>query len=84
MRPGSYTTTMDDYLKCKNTNDDSVERYALPNNDKIKFAFYIQPKKTDTLQRGKVQAANVKRGGGKEAYFAKGTAAGTFLKQTPY
>ena len=27
---------------------------------------------------------NEKGGGGKEAYFAKGTAAGTFLKQTSY
>ena len=84
LRPGSFTTTMEDYLKCKATNDDPVERYALPNNDKIKFAFHIQPKKTDTLQKGTVQPANAKRGGGKEAYFANGTAAGTFIKQTPY
>ncbi len=84
LREGSYTTTMEDYLKCKITNADPVERYALPNNDKIQFAFYIQPLKSDTLQRGIVQTANGKRGGGKEAYFAKGTAAGTFKKQTPY
>jgi hypothetical protein len=84
LRPGSYTTTMDDYLKCKTTNGDPVERYALPNNDEIKFAFHIQPKKADTLQRGIVQPANGKRGGGKEAYFASGTSNGTFLKQTPY
>ena len=56
----------------------------LPSNDKIKFAFHIQPKRTDTLQRGKVQPANGKRGGGKEAYFANGTSNGTFLKPTPY
>lgn len=84
LRPGSYTTTMEDYLKCKNTNDDPVERYALPSNNKIKFAFYIQPLKTDTLQKGTVQPAKGKRGGGKEAYFAEGTSAGTFLKQTSY
>src|SRR6266487_1773226 len=29
LRPGSYTTTMDDYLKCKVNSDDPVERYAL-------------------------------------------------------
>lgn len=81
---GSYTTTMEDYFTCKTTNDDPVERYALPNNDEIKFAFHIQPKKTDSLQRGTVQPANEKPGGGKEAYFTKGTAAGTFLKQTAY
>lgn len=81
---GSYTTTMDDYVKCKATNDDPIERYALPNNLTIKFAFHIQPKKVDTLQRGFVQIANGKRGGGKESYFADGTSNGTFLKQTPY
>ena len=84
LRAGSFTTTMDDYVKCKATNDDPVERYALPKNDKILFAFHIQPKNTDTLQRGVVQPAYGKRGGGKEAYFAKGTANGTFIKQTPY
>jgi hypothetical protein len=84
LHPGSYTATLEDYIKCKTINGDPVERYALPYNDEIKFAFHIQPKKTDTLQRGTVQPANGKRGGGKEAYFAKGTAAGTFLKQTPY
>ncbi len=84
LRVGSFTTSLEDYLNCKATNDDPVERYALPVNDKIKYAFHIQPKKTDTLQRGKVQPAYGKRGGGKEAYFAKGTAYGTFIKQTLY
>ena len=84
MRAGSYTTTMDDYLICKSTDVNPVERYALPTNDKIQFAFHIKPVRTDTLQRGTVQPANEKRGGGKEVYFAKGTAVGTFLKQTPY
>ena len=82
--PGSFTTTMEDYLTCKSTNADPVDRYALPNNDEIKFAFHIQPKQSDTLQRGIVQPANEKRGGGKEAYFKNGTSSGTFLKQTPY
>jgi hypothetical protein len=82
--PGSFTTTMDDYLKCKTTKDDPVERYALPNKDEIRYAFHIRPINTDALQRGIVQPANDKRGGGKEAYFAIGTAEGTFLKQTSY
>ena len=84
LRPGSFTTTKDDYLKCKDINDDPVERYALPSNDEIKFAFHIKPVKTDSLQRGTVQPANEKHGGGKEAYFANGTAEGTFKEQTPY
>lgn len=84
LRPGSFTTTTDDYLKCKAINDDPIERYALPSNDKIKYAFHIQPLTSDTLQRGKIQPVNGKRGGGKEVYFENGTAAGTFKTQTPY
>jgi hypothetical protein len=84
LRPGSYTTTENDYIICKTLKDDPLERYALPNNDEVKYTFHIQPKKTDTLQRGKVQPANGKRGDGKEAFFAKGTDVGTFIKQTPY
>lgn len=84
LRKGAFTTTMGDYLKCKETYDEPIERYALPNNDKIQYAFYIQPHRSDTLQAGIVQPANDKRGGGKEVYFASGTAIGTFQKQTPY
>jgi len=84
LRPGSFTTMLDDYITCKTKKDDPVERYALPNNDDIKFVFYIQPLKTDTLQRGTVQPANEKRGGGKEAYFDQGTAADTFIGQILY
>jgi hypothetical protein len=84
LRPGSFTTTHDDYFACKYSKDDPIERYALPNNDEIIWAFYIKPDKSDTLQLGTVQPANGKRGGGKEAYFEKGTAKGTFFKQTEY
>jgi hypothetical protein len=81
---GSFTTTLVDYNECKATDDDPVERYALPNEDKIKFAFYIMPLKIDPLQRGIVQPANGKRGGGDEAYFKNGTSNGTYLNQAPY
>jgi hypothetical protein len=84
LRPGSFTTTEIDYKVCKFYSYDPVERYALPNNDEIKWAFYIKPVKKDTLQRGTVQPANGKSGGGKEAYFANGTLKGTFIKQTEY
>ena len=84
LRPGSFTTTEVDYIVCKFMDDNPVERYALPNNDEIKFAFYIQPEMSETLQRGRVQPAYSKRGGGIEAYFAKGASYGTFKNQTPY
>lgn len=84
LRPGSFTTTEVDYIVCKFMDDNPVERYALPNNDEIKFAFHIQPLRIDTLQRGRVQPAYGKKGGGIEAYFEKGTSYGTFKNQTPY
>jgi hypothetical protein len=82
--PGSFTTMADDFSYCKSKSIDPIERYALPNNDVIKFVFYIKPLKNDTLQRGIVQPANGKQGGGKEAYFNEGTSNGTFFLQTPY
>ena len=84
LRPGSFTTTFDDYIKCKKNNDNPVERYALPNNEKIKFTFHIQPKRLDTLQRGTVQPANDNQGGGKEVYFENGTTLQTYIGQTDY
>ncbi len=63
LRPGSYATTLEDYYKCKNANEDFVERYALPNNDRIIAAFHIKPTTDDILQRGIVQPAYGKRGG---------------------
>lgn len=82
--PGGFTTTMGDYTVCKTSKDDPIERYALPNDDEIKWTFYIQPKSIDLLQRGDVQPANDKRGGGKEIYFVSGTSINTYLNKTPY
>jgi hypothetical protein len=75
---------MTDYSKCKAANDNLNERYALPNIDKVLYAFYIKPLKSDTLQRGIAQPANEKPGGGRTVYFAKGTADGTLVRQKPY
>lgn len=82
--PGSYATTEIDYLLCRKNNDDPVERYALPNDYKIKYGFIIQPKSGDSLQRGIVEPANEKQGGGAEVYFEKGTSIGTFIQDFPY
>jgi hypothetical protein len=79
--PGSFATTDKDCNDCRVEKDNPVEGYALPSNDEIKFVFYIQPMKTDTLQRGTVQPANDKRGGGKEVYFENGTSSGSFKGQ---
>ncbi|KAA9338809.1 hypothetical protein [Adhaeribacter soli] len=82
--PGSFTTTIDDYLLCKSRGLNPVSRYALPNDETIKWAFYIMPTKADPLQRGIVEPANGHIGGGKEIYFENGTSKNTFLKETVY
>ncbi len=84
LKPGSYTTTDKDYLECVATSDDPVDRYALPNDEQIKWAFYIKPKSNDTLQRGIVQPAFDHEGGGIEAYFENGTSDDTYLQKKPY
>jgi len=81
---GTYTTTLQDYTDCVQTQDDPVDRYALPNDEEIKWAFYIQPKKADELQLGIVQPAFEHAGGGIEAYFHKGTSYNTYLSKKPY
>ncbi|MEO6130298.1 MAG: hypothetical protein ABIQ02_00515, partial [Saprospiraceae bacterium] len=84
LREGSYTTTIIDYLECLKILADPVDRYALPSDEKIKFAFYIQPTKDDELQRGVVQPAFEHSGGGDEVFFNAGTSANTLIKISPY
>jgi len=82
--PGTYATTNSDYLTCVKTDDDPVDRYALPNDEEIKWAFYVQPKENDVLQRGIVQPAFGHDGGGIEIYFKNGTSNKTYLDKRAY
>ena len=82
--PGSYTTTKKDYENCVNDKDDPVERYALPNEEKIEWAFHILPDVKDGYKFGTVKPEFGMRGGGEECYFENGTSFGTFKKQTAY
>lgn len=84
LKEGSFTTTEEDYLSCKYTKDDPRERYALPNEEEIKWAFYIHPLIIDEFRPGIVQPAYGHRGGGIEAKFDHGTSNNTFFKQTNY
>ena len=84
LKSGSYTTTEKDYRDCVSSNDDPVDRYALPNDDEIGWAFYIKPKTVDSLQRGIVQPAFNHEGGGIEAYFENGTSNDTFFDKREY
>jgi hypothetical protein len=72
LRPGSFTANAEDYLRYKESEYNLNEHYALPDNYKIKYVFHIKPNTTDFIQRGIVQPANGKQGGGKE-YFYCGT-----------
>jgi hypothetical protein len=84
LKEGSFTTTLNDYLSCVRTKDDPIDRYALPNDETIKWSFYIQPKLNDSLQRGIVQPAFGQQGGGIEAYFESGTSENTYSMTKPY
>ena len=77
LKKGSFATSVNDYLTCVYCPDDPNDRYALPNDDPILWAFFVTPKNTDNLQEGIVQQANNKRGGGYEAYFKNGTSINT-------
>ena len=81
---GSFATTYTDYSDCVKTNDNPIDRYALPNDENIKWTFYIQPKSNDILQKGIVQPAFNHAGGGVEAFFDKGTSAFTYLSKKEY
>jgi len=84
LKVGSFTTTLEDYKNCLYKSDDPIDRYALPNNEKIEWAFFILPKSVDELQNGVVQPAFDHEGGGIEAYFEKGTSDNTFHVKTKY
>ena len=84
LRPGSYTTTIDDYLTCTINKYNPIDRYAIPNDDPIKWAFNIVPEIKDTFQQGIVQPDFGKKGGGVECYFEKGTSFGTFTSEAEF
>lgn len=63
LKQGSFATTLNDYEDCVHYSDDPIDRYALPQEQQIKYAFHIQPaEKKDIFQRGIVQPANHMQG----------------------
>lgn len=81
---GSYTTTKLDYFTCKFLEHDPVDRYALPNDEIIKFVFEIKPTTNDYLQRGKVEPEFGHKGGGAEVLFERGTSINTYIRKFDY
>jgi len=82
--PGTFATTVKDYLACVRCPDDPVDRYALPHGLPITTAFHIRPMGSDRLQIGLVQPNFGHEGGGEEVFFSKGTSHGTMLDIRPY
>lgn len=82
--PGTYATTDADYRDCVLYNDDPVDRYALPNDEEIKWAFFVRPRIGDKLRRGIVQPAFGHDGGGLEVLFDDGTSNGTYFEKRGY
>jgi len=82
--PGIYATTSSDYLDCVGFNDNPIDRYAIPNDEEMKWAFYVRPKPNDILQRGIVQPAFGHDGGGIEIFFEYGTSNDTYLERKDY
>jgi hypothetical protein len=79
LKPKSFATSYFDYLTCVNCNLDPIDRYAIPNDLEIMWAFYIQPDFEDTYKEGIVMPNFGRRGGGKEVYFEKGTSANSLI-----
>jgi len=73
--PYTFTTTYEDAMFCRRHKRmiDPCDFFALPNCVQPKWMFVVQPKKGDTLRRGKVMPAFNKNGGGTEVFFSRGT-----------
>lgn len=67
--PGSYATTKADYEKYVNDKDDPVERYALPNEEKIECAFHLLPIVKDGYRYAVVQPGFGKKGRWQRMFF---------------
>lgn len=78
--PGTFATTLLDGQKCINENIDIIDRYALPSEREIMYAFYINPISNTEIKRGVVQPDYGKKGGGEEVIFPSGTSDNTVGK----
>lgn len=80
LRAGSFTTTLPDSIKYRHTSEDPLIQLAMDHGVRGKWGYYVQPKRTDALQRG-VRNPHT---GAKEVFFKEGTSFGTFLKRETY
>lgn len=84
--PGSFTTDLEDFLTMTFpfNNYDPIAYYSLPNPLPIKWLFYFKSIAGDTFQRGTVQPAFGKQGGGREYFFKNGTSEKSLISVNPF
>lgn len=84
--PGSFTTDFEDFMTMTfPINDyDPLDYYSLPNSLPIKWLFYFRSIHGDTFQRGIVQPAFGKNGGGKEYFFEHGTSKNSLISAASF
>jgi hypothetical protein len=80
LRPGSFTTTLPDSIKYKHSSEDPLIQLAMDHGVRGQWGFHVQPKRNDSLQRGKANPQT----GAKEVFFKNGTSFGTFIKREAY
>jgi len=77
--PGTYATTYMDSLICKDDSSCIIERYALPKEEKVRWKFHVKTVDNIDIQRGIVEPAFGKQGGGSEVFFRDGTNNGSLI-----
>ena len=73
--PGSFTTTLHDSIRYRNSSDDPLIQQAMDHGVRGQWGYYFKPRRNDMLQRGKADPKT----GAKEVYFSKGTSNGTLV-----
>lgn len=82
--PGTFSTTLLDYLDCKLFFDNPADRYVLPMEKKTYMAFHVTSFHHDHIQRGVVQPGFLHNGGGVEIFFEHGTIPTNFILKIPF
>lgn len=84
LRPGSYVTSVDDYGHCVYTDDNPVDRYALPYSGMLESVSYLQVSKNEQFQKGIVQPLFNQNGGGEEIFLELGTSKNSYISTKKY
>lgn len=82
--PGSFCTDLEDLLTLKVNRYIPNNYYCLPNEYQVGWMFYIKSIHGDSYQKGIVQPAFGKQGGGVEYFFENGTSNDTLISVSPF